>query len=328
VPTSIYTNEDIYKPELWAMESLEIFHDIVGIRNSVHTDFKDEVANKGDTVNTRIPAVFTAEEANATGGVDTVQSPQATNVQVVLDQNFHVTFDLRDVTQAKSLKNLREEYFEPAVIALVEQIENDGITALSHATTGFGNTTLSNVIETVATGTTPDVLRLEHIAKAARLLDENRIPNRMRTMVISPKQMEDLITSGGTVSSSLLMKSNEIGGESALRERRIGRLQGFDIAMQQGIATTADVTGTGYPDADSQRALYWYRNGVSYVTRPLPTPPTGSGASVAVRSFENQAMRVAVGYEILNKRLLISLDAIWGWKPTRLEAGGSIVTAA
>ena len=326
---SIYTNEDIYKPQIWAMESLEIFRDNLGIRATVNVDFKNEIASKGDTINTRIPAVFTANDTDADGGVGSgnVQDPQATNIQISLDQNKEVTFGIRDLSDAKSLKSLRDEFMEPAIIAIVEAIEDHGISVMANATTGFGDTTDSNVIETVAggTGNVPDTFQLLHIANAARLLDEDKIPNRLRYMVISPKQQEDLITDGGDISTALLMKSNEIGGDSALRERRIGRLQGFDIFMQQGIAQTA-AADSGYPSSTYDRALFWYRNAVTYVTRPLPTPPTGAGAEVAVQSHDDQSIRVSVGYVILDKRLIISLDAVWGWKVIRHEAGGSIVT--
>jgi len=332
MPVSIYGTtggDDIYKPELWAMESLEIFHDNLGIRAAVNIDFSKEVANKGDTVNTRIPALFVANDTGSSGEVESanIQNPKATNVPVVMDTNKEVTFGIRDVSDATSLKSLRNEFMEPSVIAFLEAIEDHAISVMSNTTSGFGDTTDSNVIETVGTGNAPDTFQLFHIANAARLLDDAKVPNRLRYMCISPKQQEDLITDGGEMSTALLMKSNEIGGESALRERRIGRLQGFDILMQQGIITTADAAGTSvYPNGSWDRALFWYKNAVTHIVRPLPTPPTNAGAAVAVQSYDGASIRVSLQYQLIQKRLLVSLDGIWGWKVLRQDGGGSIIT--
>lgn len=322
--TSIYTDETIYTPELWAREGLQILYENIGLRGRVHTDFTREFAEKGDTINTRVPAIFTAQDAEADGSVTSVQSPSATKISVTLDKNQNVTYEIRDAQQAKSLADLRAEFFLPAVLALIRGIEDNGISKMTDATNGFSDATDSNVLQPVSSGVTPATFTLTHIAQAGFKLDDRKVPDDgLREMCIAQDQLLDLITAGGA--SDLMLKANELGGESALRDRRIGGLFGFNITMQQGILEAA-AAASGYPDAAVKKALFWHRNAVTYANRMLPNPGSGQGVQIAVVYEFDQALRVAIGYEILNKRQVWSLDAVWVWHVLRQEMGGTIWT--
>src|SRR5690606_17217569 len=111
-----------YVPEIWSRESLEILRETVVMANLVHRDFSREVANFGDTVNTRKPAKFTAQDKGATSDV-TVQDATATNVQVVLDTHKHVSFMIYDIEASKSFMNLVNVYLRPAVLAMANAID-------------------------------------------------------------------------------------------------------------------------------------------------------------------------------------------------------------
>lgn len=328
MPTSIYTDETIYKPELWAREGLQILFENIGLRGMVHTDFNEELAEKGDTVNTRVPAIFTAQATGANGQVTATQNPQATKIPIVLDTNIEVTYPIRDVNNSNALADLRNEFFEPAILAILRKIEDDGLAALVHATNGFGDATDSHVINaTAGSPFAPATFKLVHIATAAYHLDDAKVPDdNMRMMVISHKQLLDLITTGAGVSGDLLLKANEAAGQSALRERFIGRLMGFNIAMQQGVPSEA-AAATGFPNAGVDVAPFFHRNAVAYVNRPLPGVPPQSGAAVSVQSFANQSIRVSIGYSIMDKHTLMSTDVLYGWKVMRQEMGGVIKTA-
>lgn len=327
--TSIYTSpgDVIYKPELWSAESLQILFEHIGIRGMVHTDFSAEMAEKGDTINTRIPAIFTAQDTGSAGEVTSEQLPDATNVAVILDKNQEVTFPIRDVPQSHALKDLRIEFMEPAALALLRGIENNGISKMSDATNGFGDTTDSNVIApTVTDANTPDTFALSIIARAAMELDVDKVPDDgRRHMVLSPKQLYDLVDASAT--QDLLLKANEVGGASALRNRAIGQLFGFNMSMQQGILQDA-AAASGYPNAPVDKALFFHRNSVAYVTRGLPAIPPGLGAQVSTVSDSGQTLRVAIWYDGTAKAVKISIDALWGWKVMRQNMGGLIKTKA
>lgn len=329
---SIYTNVDIYKPEIWAMESLQILFENIGLRGKVKVDFSNEIREKGDTINTRFPDIMVAKSVGSTGEVVSVSEPQATNIQVILDQNQDVSFYLRDRDSSLALKNLREEFMIPAVLGLIRAIEDDGISKMSSIANGFGDLTDSNVIQIVSTASgvdnnTPGAFDILVIAEAAKELNVKKVPLTDRHMIIHPQQQYDMLTDSSNT-NLLLLKANEATDTKALREGEIGRLFGFEVSMQQGILTAADSSASAFPNAEAVQALFFHRNSTAYVNRMMDSPPSNFGVASTVRSFMDQALRVQGWYEGMAKRTVFSLDALWGWKVMRQDMGGSIYSRA
>jgi hypothetical protein len=324
---SIYTAQDIYKPELWAMETLLVFFEKTGIRGMVHTDFNNEIASFGDTVNTRIPEIMTAAPVNAAGAVTSVRVPQARNVAVVLDQNQEVTFELRDVMSSLSFKDLQREYMEPAASGLIRAIEQNGLSVMTSAVSGFASGGAIVLEPVTGTTITPDTYKLELVAQAARELDENKVPDAERWHVVTPKQLYDM-TIGSDTNTALMLDASKVGGETFLRERRLGRLFGITVEAQQDLPQEPSITATQYPDRTVDVSPFWWRNATAYVNRNLDAPPSGMGAQVTSMAFRGQSLRVSVAYQIIEKRKVVSMDVLWGWKVLRVDGGGVIKTAA
>lgn len=324
--------ELLYKPEVWAMETLAIFFEEIGIRDWVHTDFNNEIAEFGDTINTRIPDIMTAHDVGSDGSVDTIQDPSATNVQVILNRNRHVTFALRDRARTVSFKNLQAEFMRPAALGLIRNIERDGLAVIVHATNGFDTATGIQIEPVTATGgTLPDTYQIELVAQAARDLDIALVPDDgQRFHAITPKQLYDMTLSSGP-DTALMLDVSKLGGESFLRDRRLGRLFGIQVEMMQGVTSlnlAASSAASTYPDAPVEVAPFWWRNAVAYVNRPLEQVPDGQGVTMAVESHENQAVRVTIGYDMIEKKQNVSIDLLWGFKVMRQAAGGVVKTAA
>jgi hypothetical protein len=313
------------------METLLVFFENIGIRQMVHTNFSQEIANHGDTVNTRIPEIMTAKAVGSRGQVTTIDEPQATNVQVVLDQNQEVTFELRDRTRTTSFKNLQEEFMDPAAKGLIRAIEEDGLSKMADTTNGFDNATAIQIEPvTGGVGDTPATYTLELIAQAARDLDINLVPDdSQRWHAITPKQLYDMTISTGP-DAALMLDASKLGGESFLRERRLGRLFGINVEMMQGVTTLnlAAASPSAYPDAPVEVAPFWWKNSVAYVNRALEQVPSGQGVQMSVQSFHDQSVRVTIGYSLMDKRQEISIDLLWGWSVMRQTGGGVIKTAA
>jgi len=321
---------DIYKPELWAMETLRIFFENVGIRGKVHRDFSQEIAEHGDTVNTRIPEIMTAMDV---GSEDEIKSegdilePFSENVVVVLNKNQHVTFKIRDKLKTISFKNLIAEYMEPAALGLVRAIEQDGIAVMSHVTTGFDNAA-AHQIEPVTSpgGYTPAIYKLDYVAQIARELDQAFVPIGDRFHIVTPKALYDM-TVGSDSNVALMLDASKVGGESFLRERRLGRLFGVDVEMQQSLATVADAGSLVYPDLAVDVNPFWWRNSVAYVSRNLESVDQALGVQMVSMSERDESIRVSLQYDLMKKRSEISLDKLWGWKVMRQNAGGVVKTA-
>jgi hypothetical protein len=120
----VYANDvDAYIPEFWANESLAILEENMVMAQLVHRDFEPVVQSYGDVVNTRRPGEFKAYRKLPSDNV-TIQDATATNVQVPLNQQLHVSFMIRDGEESKSFKDLVTEYMAPAAAQMSTTSEN------------------------------------------------------------------------------------------------------------------------------------------------------------------------------------------------------------
>ena len=121
--TPVFDNDiDALIPELWAQEALMILEaNAIGI-HFVHRDFKNEIAQFGDTVNAHRPGSRTMQRKWHS---DEVTSPDvsATNVPVVLNQHLYDSFVIKDGEESLAFKDLREMYLVPSIEALNQGID-------------------------------------------------------------------------------------------------------------------------------------------------------------------------------------------------------------
>jgi hypothetical protein len=229
-------SNDAYIPEIWAQESLMILENQMLMPHMVHRDFEDEVAQFGDTVNTRLPADFEAKR-KVDGDTVTNQDATATNVAVKLDQHLHTSFIIYDGEESKGFKKLRDEYLVPAVISIAQAADEVIIGELYN----FINNNAGKL------GTDPSVAT---IAALRRVMTDNKAPLQGRSLVVPPSVEEALSQ------ISVFHEADKVGDDgTALREGSLGRKFGFNIFMSQNapdISTSKDVVtgainnGAGY----------------------------------------------------------------------------------
>lgn len=230
---------DAWVPEVWAQETLAILEENMVAGRLVHTDFSDEVANFGDTVNTRRPNTFTAERKGVNDDV-TIQDASATNVAVKLDQEIHVSFLIRDGEESKSFKDLRETYLGPAALALAQKIDR---ILLGQAYQFLGNSVgiLGSFDSTTAKAT---------ILDARQKMNENKAHVTGRNLILAPG------TETETLKLDLFIGADTVGDEgTAMREASLGRKLGFDIFMCQNTSSPAAAAGTGNANELASDAL-------------------------------------------------------------------------
>lgn len=207
---------DPYYPEFWAQESLMILENNLVPANLIHRDFENQIQAEGDVVNTRLPASFTAKNKAADDSV-TLQAASATNVPVNLNQHPHVSFVIRDEQLSKSIGDLRNEFLYPAVLALAERIDHMILSQVY----GHIRYTAGKL------GTAPtmsDVLELR------RVMNENKVPQTGRQLVISPNAEKALLGVEGFYSAE-----KRADGGQALNNAFLGRIFGFDTYMCQQV---------------------------------------------------------------------------------------------
>ena len=229
---------DAWIPEVWAAESLALLEENMVIGRCVHTDFKDEIKNFGDTVNTRKPAEFTAERKTANDDV-TVQDADATNVAVVLDQHIHTSFLIRDGQESLSMADLIKEYLKPAATSLARMIDR---VLLGQTYQFLGNAV--GTLETISTVTVKDLM-----LDTREKLNENLVDMEGRNLILTTKMETEALK------EDIFLSAEKVGDQgTALRTASLGHKLGFDTYMCQNASTIQTAAATlqaDYLNADA-----------------------------------------------------------------------------
>lgn len=236
-PASTFYDNDLEAliPELWANESLAILEENMVASMLVHRDFEDEVAQFGDTVNTRRPGEFKAKRKGVNDDV-TIQDANSTNVAVKLDQHIHTSFLIRDGEESKAFKDLVIEYLDPAVLSIAQAVDKVVLGQFPHF---LGN----------ATGTLGD---LSGANAKGRILDTRNVMNINKAHVQGRNMLWSPNGETAALNTEIFLTADKVGDEgTALREASLGRKLGFDHYMAQNMSDTSDpdVAATGAIDS-------------------------------------------------------------------------------
>lgn len=220
-----------------AKESLMRLQNNLILGSLVHTDFSDEFASKGDTVNVRKPATFTAQEFSTT---TSTQGIDEANVAVKLDKIADVTVEVTSKQLSLNIQDFGTQVVEGAMQALAQKIDED-IAKLYVDIPYYSGTA----------GATPAAL--SNIANVGKVLNLNKVPFGYRRLVIDPEAQAKLII------LDAIAGADKSGSTQALREANMGRILGFDSYMDQNIQTHAkgslDAAATGTVDVSEDATL-------------------------------------------------------------------------
>ena len=296
---------DVYPPEIWAMESLGVLRNTLVMARLVHRDFENEVASKGDKVNTRKPVEGTAKtwtgQSDTTGLANDeieVQLPTANAISITLDTLKYTAFLAEDVPATMSIKDIREEFIVPYIGPIAEAVDDDIMTEFCSTSS---SDVASSAIDRVADGTVGANAALDEddIVAARKDLNTNKCPFTGRVIVLGTDHEADLLK------SALFVQADQSGSTEALVNANLGRKFGFDFYMSQNVPTADDTDST-------PQSLAFHRNAIALVTRPLLQPGEGLGVRSAVQSMDNVGIRVTAGYDIRWKGVVMSFDMLYG----------------
>lgn len=179
----------------------------------VHTDFKNEFANKGDTVQVRKPATFVADDFTSTV---TPQNIEESNVLVKLDKIADVSVDITSKEMTLNIQDFGFQVLDGAMAAIAQKIDTalHGLYADVPYFYGAGGTTPSGLAD---------------IAGVRKVLQDNKVPNVMRRLVFDTAAEAKFLTLDSFV------EADKAGTTQALREANLGRLMGFDNYASQNV---------------------------------------------------------------------------------------------
>lgn len=275
-----------YNAQVWVNESLYVVQSNMVAASKVHRNFEQALAQFGDTVNTRKPATFTAQNKGATSDV-TVQNATATNVQVVMNKHKEVTFQIFDVEQTKGIKNLVNEYFRPAAIAIATAADADVLGLYTDVSTNQltpgGNMNYDTVVD------------------AETKLNDSKVLPGDRHVIVSSQQK------GALSKDQYFINAAATGNQgTALRTGILIPVAGFtSLSMDQN---TVSASG-------KHHNLAFHSNAFAFVTRLMQTATENTpGAIIAVQQFEGLGMRVVYSYNPTKLASQVTVDIFYGVK--------------
>ncbi|MEE0776605.1 MAG: P22 phage major capsid protein family protein [Bacillota bacterium] len=196
-----------------ARQALPILKDNLVFPMLTYTDYAEDFANVGDTIQIRKPPVYEAKEFNGT--IET-QDIVEDKVLVTMDKIADVSVEVTAKEMALEIENFTSQVIEPAAIAIAEKINRDGLSLYKDVYTVGGTA-----------GTAPS--SLEDLAAARKVLNINKAPVFPRYAVWDPEADMNFSV------IPAIVNAEKSGSTEALREGSIGRIQGVDNYMSQAI---------------------------------------------------------------------------------------------
>jgi hypothetical protein len=215
-----------YNETFFAQEALIQLEKVMGMAGRVYRDYSPKAQARGDTIQVRRPASFTATDAPATASNLATES-----VAIVLNKWKEVKFALTDKDLSLTAPQIISDHIRPAAVALADIVDQDLVL-------------LYKDIPWHSTFTATPVLA--DVTKIWKLMFDNKVPMGDPTML---NGMIDGATKAAF--QNAMSASGFVAGiqDKSIREGSIGRISGYDIWANQNVkahtsGTAADAAGT------------------------------------------------------------------------------------
>lgn len=216
-----------------ARQALPILRENLVFPALVHTDFSADFCKPGDTVYVRKPAVFEAQDFS---GSITTQDIEEGMVEVKLDKIADVSVELTAKDMALSVTDFASQILEPAMSAIAEKINRDGLALYKDIPYCVGSA-----------GSTPSAL--DDFANTVKALNTAKAPLTDRSVVWNVDAIAEF------QKLAAIVNAEKSGSTAALREGSIGRILGLNNYMSQGIHTHAAGTLSGVSGLKTSEAV-------------------------------------------------------------------------
>ena len=242
-----------FLPSVYSRKVLNFFRKASVIEGITNTDYAGEISAYGDSVKIiKEPVISVSDYTRGSDTSATKLTDQEINLVVDSAKAFkfivddietnmsHVNFkEIASSSAAYALKDSYDAAVLASMFAGVSASSPDHIIGSDSAT---ADATLSHATNSVdllgSDGTGVDALDL--MARMARKLDDQNVPEEGRWFVASPDFYEELGKSG-----SKLLSVDFNAGQGSIRNGLVssGKLRGFDMYKSNNIAATSNASG-------------------------------------------------------------------------------------
>jgi hypothetical protein len=265
----------------------------------VNRDYENEVATHGQTV--QIPAAGTLTvNDKAQNATVTRQNPADSKVDVILNNHKEVTFMLEDFAKILARPDWMSTYMQQSIDVLAEEVDGD-IAAL------YADFTAS-----VAAHSTDGPLDESHFREARRLLNGAKAPMRQRYAVLHEDAESEFLAIDKAINRDY---TGAVGGGDASTQGG-GMFYGFQVLMDQQINVVTAIV----------RNLFFQRNAIALVSRPLPVAPNQMGVAQVVMQEDSFAVRTTLSYNPDYLAGQVTVDTLYGLSVLRDNHGVVVTT--
>jgi len=242
-----------FLPSVYSRKVLNFFRKASVVEGITNTDYAGEISAYGDSVKIiKEPVISVSDYTRGSDTSATKLTDQEINL--VVDSAKAFKFIVDDIETNMSHVNFKEVASSSAAYALKDSYDAavlatmfSGVSASSPdhvigSDSGTADATMSHATNSVdllgSDGTGVDALDL--MARMARKLDDQNVPEEGRWFVAGPQFYEELGKSG-----SKLLSVDFNAGQGSIRNGLVssGKLRGFDMYKSNNIAATSSASG-------------------------------------------------------------------------------------
>jgi|FLYK01.1.fsa_nt_gi hypothetical protein len=263
----------------------------------VARNWENLVAQRGQKVRIPFTGSLTVNDKAANTAV-LRQTPNDTFVEVTLNKHKEITFLIEDVARALSSVDYLNAYLADGLLVMGEQIDSD----LAALYSGFS--------QTIDASGANGPLDKNDFREARRLLNAAKAPQSDRFAVLHEDAESDYLNIAEAINRDY---AESLG--QARAEGSSGRFYGFDVFMDQKIAVATGIC----------KNLFFQRNAMVLVTRPLDSAGDGMGVVQKVMEEDGVGIRVTLGYDKDQLGIQCTIDTLYGVAELR-DSHGIVVS--
>jgi hypothetical protein len=240
-----------FLPSIYSKKVLNFFRKASVVEAITNTDYAGEISAYGDSV--KIIKEPTITVYDYTRGSDTT-STKLTDQEITLvvdsakafkfivddiETNMsHVNF--KEVASSSAAYSLKDSYDAAVLSTMFSGVSASGPDHVIGADAAAGSAGVGETTASVDLGVASEVDPLDLMARMARLLDDQSVPEENRWFVASPDFYEELSQSG-----SKLLSVDFNAGQGSIRNGLVssGKLRGFDMYKSNNIPSVSTATG-------------------------------------------------------------------------------------
>ena len=246
-------SNNAFLPEIYSKKVLNFFRKASVVEAISNTDYAGEISGFGDTVKIiNEPEITVYQYERGADVTKTVLTDAETTLIVdtanafkfivddIESQMSHVNF--KEVATSSAAYSLRDAFDQGVLAKMFAGVSSSSPDHIIGSDSATADATLSHATNSVdllgSDGTGVDALDL--MARMARLLDDQNVPEEGRYFVAPPSFYEELSQSG-----SKLLSVDFNAGQGSIRNGLVssGKLRGFSMYKSNNIASTSNATG-------------------------------------------------------------------------------------